>query len=104
MATGYFQDLLSVLEFYSHLIGIKYGLDLSNQVEIKMLFNKELIYLKIYIYIWKSIFRPECGQNLIHKCGFQDLMVRMVTPLCCYCKCYSEESLLAHQWKFKGAL
>ena len=50
MATGYFQDLLSVLEFYSHLIGIKYGLDLSNQVEIKMLFNKELIYLKIYIY------------------------------------------------------
>ena len=84
MATGYFQDFLSVLQFYSDLIGIKYGSHFSNQVKIKMLFNKELIYWKKYIQ--KGIFRPKCGRNLIHKCGPQNLMVTMGRPLCCYCK------------------
>ena len=57
MATGYFKGFLSVLQFY---IGIKYGLHFSNQVKIKMLFNKELISLK-YIYIYKKTF---LGQNV----------------------------------------
>ena len=84
MATGYFQGFLSVLPFYSHLTGIKYCLHFSDQVKIKMLFNKELIYWKKYIQ--KGIFRPKCGRNLIHKCRPQNLMVAMVRPLCCYCK------------------
>ena len=49
MATGYFQGFLSVLQFYIHQIGIKYGLYFSNQGKIKMLFNKELIYLKTFL-------------------------------------------------------
>ena len=44
MATGYFQGFLSVLQFYIHQIGIKYGLHFSNQGKIKMLFNTKLIY------------------------------------------------------------
>ena len=103
MATCYFQGVLSVLQFYNHLISIKYGLHFSNQVKIKMLFNKELIYLKnIYI---KRHFRSKCGRNLIHKCMPHNLMVTMVMLLCCYCKCLSEQSLLSHIRKFfKGAL
>ena len=106
MATDCFQGFLSVLQFYSHLIDIKYGLHFSNQVKINMLFNKELIYLNLYIYIYiymyiyNGIFRPKCGCNLIHKCGPQDLMVTKVTPLRCSCKCLSEWSLLSHKWKF----
>ena len=49
METGYFQGFLSVLQFYIHQIGIKYGLYFSNQGKIKMLFNKELIYLKTFL-------------------------------------------------------
>ena len=59
MGTGCFQGFPAVLQFYSYLIGIKYDLHFSNQVKIKMLFNKDLIYLKIYIYK-KAFF----GQNV----------------------------------------
>ena len=57
MATGYFQGLFLVLQFYSHLIGIKFGLHFSNQVNIKILF-KELIYLK------KPLRTSISGQNV----------------------------------------
>ena len=43
--------------------------------------------------------------SLIHKCRPQDLMVTMVRPSCCYCKCLSEWSLLSHKSKsFEGTL
>ena len=65
MATYYFQCFLSVLQFYSRLIGIKYGSHFSNQVKMKMLFNKEVIYLNIYIYIYIYIYNKAfLGQNV----------------------------------------
>ena len=82
MAAGYFQRFLSVLKFYSHLIGIKNGLHFSNQVKIKIVF-KELIYLNKNIKK-KNVFGPKCACNLIHKYGPQNLMVTMVRSLCCY--------------------
>ena len=68
MATGYFQGIPSVLQFCSHLIGIKYGRYFSNQVKIKNDLRNSYV----------SIFEPKCGPNLIHKCRPQNLTVAMV--------------------------
>ena len=71
MATDYFQGFLSVLQFCSHLIGIKYGLRFPNHVKIKILFIYWKTHLLQKIYIKKAFLSQNVDETWFINAGLK---------------------------------